>query len=238
MRSLISIPIYIVAISVFTVVGLLFIIFSFILPVKLMYKSSRVLCWTTLKSLCIRIKIIGSPPPPGHHIYMFNHSSFVDVFLFAYLMRGPCTALIATKNYSYPILGSILKRFKGIPIERNNNKSAIKSIEQAQEMLSTGHDVVILPEGTRTTTGNLKRFKKGGFHMAYNTKAPIVPVGCIGAFEFKPKNRWSLSPRTITIKYGTPTNPSTYESLGVDGLLKQLEQEIKELTNRKFEDEV
>ena len=160
MRLLISISIYIVAISVFTVVGLLFIIFSFILPVKLMYKSSRVLCWTTLKSLCIRIKIIGSPPPPGHHIYMFNHSSFVDVFLFAYLMRGPCTALIATKNYSYPILGSILKRFKGIPIERNNNKSAIKSIEQAQEMLSTGHDVVILPEGTRTTTGNLKRFKK------------------------------------------------------------------------------
>ena len=74
--------------------------------------------------------------------------------------------------------------------------------------------------------------------MAYNTNAPIVPVGCIGAFEFKPKNRWSLSPRTITIKYGTPTNPSTYESLGVGGLLKQLEQQIKELTNRKFEDEV
>ena len=238
MRLLISIPIYLVATSVFIVVGLLFVVLSFILPIKLMYKSSRAVCWAMLKSLCVRTKIIGSPPPPGHHIYMFNHSSFVDVFLFAYLMKGPCTAVIAKENYSYPILGSMLKRFKGIPIERKNKKSAIKSIDRAQEMLSMGYDVVILPEGTRTTTGNLKRFKKGGFHMAFNTKAPIVPVGCIGAFEFKPKDRWSLSPRTITLKYGTPTDPSTYESLGVNGLLQQVEQQIKELTNRKFEDEI
>ena len=74
--------------------------------------------------------------------------------------------------------------------------------------------------------------------MAYNTKAPIVPVGCIGAFEFKPKNRWTLSPRTIIINYGEPTDPSTYESLGVDGLLKQTELEIKKLSNGKFEDEL
>jgi 1-acyl-sn-glycerol-3-phosphate acyltransferase len=169
---------------------------------------------------------------------MCNHSSFVDMFLFAYLMRGPCTAVIAKENYNYPILGYMLKRFKGISIERNNKESAIKSINQAEQMLSMGYDVVILPEGTRTTTGNLRRFKKGGFHMAFNTKAPIVPVGCTGAFEFKPKDRWSLSPRTITLKYGTPTDPSTYDSLGVDGLQQQLEHKIKALTNRKFEDEV
>jgi 1-acyl-sn-glycerol-3-phosphate acyltransferase len=238
MRSIISLPIYLFALSVFIVVGILFIISSFILPIQLRYKSSRALCWAVFTSLGIRIKIIGSPPPPGHHIYMCNHSSFVDMFLFAYLMRGPCTALIAKENYSYPILGSMLKRFKGISIERGDRESAIKSIHQAEQMLSIGYDVVILPEGTRTTTGNLRRFKKGGFHMALNTKAPIVPVGCTGAFEFKPKNRWSLSPRTITLKYGTPTDPSTYDSLGDDGLRQQLEQKIKELTNRKFEDEV
>jgi len=195
-------------------------------------------CWLALKSFFIRTKIIGDAPPQGQHIYMFNHSSFVDVFLFALLMKGPVTAVIAKENYSIPIWGSMLKRFNGIPIERKNKESAIQSIERAQEMLSMGYDVVILPEGTRTITGHLKRFKKGGFHMAYNTKAPIVPVGCVGAFEFKPKNRWTLSPRTIILRYGTPTDPSTYETLGVDGLLSQVEQDIKHLTNRKFEDEV
>ena len=73
--------------------------------------------------------------------------------------------------------------------------------------------------------------------MAYNTKIPIVPIGCVGAFEFKPKNRWTLSPRTITVNFGDPINPNSYDQLGVEGLLKKTEEEIKHLTNGKFEDE-
>ena len=73
--------------------------------------------------------------------------------------------------------------------------------------------------------------------MAYNTKTPIMPVGCIGAFEFKPKNRWTLSPRKIILNYGEPIDPSCYDELGVNGLVKKTEEEIKRLTNRKFEDE-
>ena len=153
-------------------------------------------------------------------------------------MPGNITAIVAKENYSIPIWGSMLNRFKAIPIERKNKESAIKTITIAENRLSNGYDVIILPEGTRTITGFLKRFKKGGFHMAINTKAPIVPIGCVGAFEFKPKNRWTLSPRTIKLICGTPTDPSTYETLGVDGLLSQVEKDIQQLTNRKFEDEV
>ena len=131
----------------------------------------------------------------------------------------------------------MLKRWDAIPVDRSNKEAAIQSVKAAEIFLKTGMNVIILPEGTRTITGKLSRFKKGGFHMAYNTKIPIVPIGCIGAFEFKPKNRWTLSPREITINYGEPIDPSIYDSLGVEGLLKHTEQEIKRLTNRKFEDE-
>ena len=73
--------------------------------------------------------------------------------------------------------------------------------------------------------------------MAYNTKASIIPVGCIGAFDFKPKNRWTISPRTITIKFGKPIDGSSYTSIGVAGLKKKTEDEIQRLTNGKFENE-
>ena len=73
--------------------------------------------------------------------------------------------------------------------------------------------------------------------MAYNTKMSIVPIGCIGAYEFKPKTRWTVSPRTITVNFGSPINPDIYEELGVEGLLKKTEEEIKRLTDGKFEDE-
>ena len=233
-----SILIYLFSLFIFIPIGILFIITSFILPTHLMYKSATAVCWLMLKSLFVKLQIDGDIPSPGGRIYMFNHSSFIDVFLFAYLTPGNITAVIAKENYNIPVWGAMLKRFQAIPIERKNKDSAIKTINIAEDRLSNGYDVIILPEGTRTLSGNLKRFKKGGFHMAINTNAPIVPVGCIGAFEFKPKDRWTLSPGTVKLICGKPIDPSTYSTLGLNGLVSKVEQEIKQLTNGKFEDEI
>ena len=53
---------------------------------------------------------------------------------------------------------------------------------------TAGYHIVILPEGTRTLTGQLNTFKKGGFHLAVNTKARILPIITKGLFNIKPKN--------------------------------------------------
>ena len=219
------------------IIGPLFVIFSFILPKYWMYRSSQLVCYLVLKSLWVRVKVNGAPPKEGNYIYMCNHGGFIDPFIFAHIMESPCTALIAKENYRYPIWRSMLKRWDAILVDRSNKQAAIESIKAAEEFLKTGMNVIILPEGTRTITGNLSRFKKGGFHMAYNTKIPIVPIGCIGVFEFKPKNRWTLSPRTITVNFGSPMDPTSYNDLGVEGILRKTEEEIKRLTNGKFEDE-
>ena len=234
---MISILLYSIALIVFIVVGPSFVLLSFVLPDALMYKLSKFVSYTTLTTLGIRVEIRGTPPTKGSYIYMFNHGSFIDPFLFALCMKGACTALVAQENYTYPIWRSMLKRWKAIPIERKNREKAIQSIEKAQKLLNKGFDIVILPEGTRTITGKMRRFKKGGFHMAYNTNTPIQPAGCIGAFEFKPKNRWTISPRKVIINFGDPIPVERYPSLGVDGLIKETEIAIKKLTNGKFEDE-
>jgi 1-acyl-sn-glycerol-3-phosphate acyltransferase len=232
-----SILIYFNALAMLMVIGPLFVISSFILPKYWMYRSSQLVCYLLLKSLFVRVDTNGSLPKEGNYIYMFNHGSFIDPFVFAYIMESPCTALIAKENYRYPIWKSMLKRWDAIPIDRSNKQAAIESVKAAEEFLKRGMNVIILPEGTRTITGNLSRFKKGGFHMAYNTKIPIVPIGCIGAFEFKPKNRWTLSPRTITVNFGDSIDPDSYDQLGVEGILKKTEEEIKRLSNGKFKDE-
>ena len=74
------------------------------------------------------------------------------------------------------------KKFKAIPIERGNLKSSIKSLEEAERRLAEGYHICILPEGTRSLDGKMLEFKKGGFHMAINTKAQILPIGISGAF--------------------------------------------------------
>ena len=72
----------------------------------------------------------------------------------------------------------------------------------------TKFNIVILPEGTRTLDGKLQKFKKGGFHMAKNTKINILPLVSVGSFEYKPKNRFTLRPRLVTIHIGKPINIS------------------------------
>ena len=93
----------------------------------------------------------------------------------------------------------------------------------------------ILPEGSRTITGEVQPLKKGGLHMAINTNTPIIPVGISGAFLFKPKNRWRLRSGPITINIGEPVNNEEYENLGIDGLLNVVHTNLKKLSGENHE---
>ena len=81
---------------------------------------------------------------------------------------------------------------KAIPIQRTNRANALRGIEIAQNLLNKGYHIAIFPEGTRTITGKLAQLKKGGFHLAVNTKAKILPIVVKGLFQIKPKTRWTI----------------------------------------------
>ena len=166
----------------------------------------------------------------GTYIIMMNHSSFIDVFIFPLIPRGPWTGITAAENFKIPLFSTIINRIQAIPIDRKNRETAIKSIKKAELVLKQDIHIGILPEGTRTINGKIQKFKKGGFHMAINTNTAIIPVGISGAYNFKPKNRWWMKPGSISINIGNPTNVSEYSELGVDGLKNKVEQAIKELS--------
>jgi 1-acyl-sn-glycerol-3-phosphate acyltransferase len=181
-------------------------------------------------SLGVFPKIVGSFPKKGTFIIMMNHSSFLDVFLFPLIPRGAYSGVTAVENFKYPVFSLLIRRLKAIPIERNNILKAIQGIQKAEEVLKEGIHIGILPEGTRTLNGKMLSLKKGGFHMAINTKTSIIPVGISGAFKFKPKNRWWIKPGIITINIGGPIDHGQYGVLGIDGLINLVESEIKYLS--------
>jgi len=183
-----------------------------------------------LFSLLLWPKIKGQFPAMGTYIIMMNHSSFIDVFIFPLIPRGPWTGITAAENFKIPLFSTIINRIQAIPIDRKNRETAIKSIKKAELVLKQDIHIGILPEGTRTINGKIQKFKKGGFHMAINTNTAIIPVGISGAYNFKPKNRWWMKPGSISINIGSPTNVSEYSELGVDGLKNKVEQVIKELS--------
>ena len=228
-KRLLSILIYIIWIPIFLISGVSLVLVSFF-SLPIFYHYDKIVCRMILTSLFIWPKFIGNFPQGGPYIVMMNHSSFIDAFIFPLVVKGKYTGVTAIENFKYPVFASLLRRIQAIPIKRKNLKSAIESINKAEGVLKQGILIGLLPEGTRTLTGKLGTLKKGGFHMAINTNTPILPIGISGAFQYKPKTRWFVTPCSININIGDPVGPENYKELGLGGLIALIDKKLKTLS--------
>lgn len=125
-----------------------------------------------------RFKVTGKENFNGlpNAVIVCNHNSLIDIPVsFPFLPRANKT--IAKKSFSkIPIFG-LIYTFGTVLVDRRDEKSRRKSIEDMKEVLSTGLDMLIYPEGTRNRTDEpLKSFHSGAFKLAIDTNKPIVPV--------------------------------------------------------------
>jgi len=91
-----------------------------------------------------------------------------------------------------------------IPLERGNRDQSLPAIERAAEALRDGNSFLIFPEGTRSRSGELLPFKKGGFIMALKGQAPVVPVAISGARDAMQKGSLIIRPVRIVVRLGQP----------------------------------
>lgn len=127
--------------------------------------------------------------PSRTYLVMSNHQSHFDipVLFFAF---GPNLRMITKKElFKIPVFGPALKGAGFISIDRGDRAKALTALESAKGFLSSGTHIWIAPEGTRSLTGDLLPFKKGGFVLALDTGLPILPVSIRGTRNVLPKGR-------------------------------------------------
>ena len=72
------------------------------------------------------------------------------------------------------------------------------------DLISQGMDIAIFPEGTRTKTGELNPFKKGGFKLAINSQTDIVPVTIKNSAKAWSRSNIRFRPTKVTVCFGKP----------------------------------
>jgi 1-acyl-sn-glycerol-3-phosphate acyltransferase len=110
------------------------------------------------------------------YVVMSNHQSHYDVPVLYYVLGGRMRMVAKTELFKLPLFGRALRDAGMIEVDRGNRQAAVASLTKAKAQLEAGTHIWIAPEGTRSGSGELLPFKKGGFVLALDMKAPILPI--------------------------------------------------------------
>ena len=142
----------------------------------------------------VRLKVVGIEhlPAQGPVVYMSNHQGNFDIpALFAGL-PVQFRWLAKAELFRIPLFGLTMRVAGYIPIERKDRRLAVQSMNLAAERVAAGTSLMIFPEGTRSPDGQLLPFKKGGFILALQAQAPIVPIAIDGSAALMIKSSWMI----------------------------------------------
>lgn len=143
--------------------------------------------------------------PSSPQVLVANHASWFDVLTLAAYLPGRYVFVAKKEVRNIPFLGYTIERCGHVFIDRSNRKKALRSLEEARVKLERNRPTVIMfPEGTRTETGELQRFKKGAFVLAIQTGSDIVPAAISGSRDVMKKNSLLIHAGTITVRLGEP----------------------------------
>lgn len=159
----------------------------------------------------------------SQYIVMMNHVNFMDPFLAYGHLPNRARAVEEESHFKWILYGWLVKRIGLIPINRKSGIKAMRALKKAGEVIRTQKhlSIAVLPEGTRTRTGKLGVFKKGGFLLALEAGLDILPMIQIGAGERKTKGRWLLKPGIVELVFEKPIPTAGYTRKTVDELMEK-----------------
>jgi 1-acyl-sn-glycerol-3-phosphate acyltransferase len=158
-----------------------------------------------------RPRVLGLEHVPRHGgvILASNHLSFVDSVVIPSVAPRKVVFLTKSDYFTGTGLKGLASRawFEGLgmlPVDRDDTKAAIASLDIALGVLARGEAFGIYPEGTRSRDGRLYRGRTGVGHLALTAGVPVVPVGLTGTERVQPVG--SRRPRVvpITVAFGRP----------------------------------
>ena len=199
-----SIILWISSLTCFVLIGVIFVSISFVLNKNQFHRLARLSAHFILLASGQRIDVKDSFPPleRGPYLYVFNHTSMLDSLIMVAAIPHFMAAVGKREQFAIPLWGAMLRRWGAVPLDRADRSSAIQSLSTVEEVIRHGTSLLISPEGTRSSDGELLPFKKGPFHIALNTGISIVPIAVTGAYHSKNKTSWILRPNTIEIRIG------------------------------------
>jgi 1-acyl-sn-glycerol-3-phosphate acyltransferase len=161
----------------------------------------------------VKVKVSGLENIPKNQpvIFAANHQGAADILLVLAFLPTGFRFAIKKELFKIPIFGWYLKKAGYFSVDRATILSAYKIVETVVDFIKQGDSVLIFPEGTRTKTGELGKFKRGSLLAALKSGAPIVPLAISGSYQILKSGSWLFNPCDIKLSVGQPIKITSEE---------------------------
>jgi 1-acyl-sn-glycerol-3-phosphate acyltransferase len=157
-----------------------------------------------------------------------NHVSHLDAPAVFLALRLHLVALAKREVFDVPLLSAILRRAGFISIQRGDRADASEAVARVVAALRQGACVLVFPEGTRSPTGELGTFKKGGFVAAIEAGSRVVPVAVHGTHSLMPRHGYALRPGRVRVSVLDPVDAGGYSYADRDVIIARVRSQIAE----------
>jgi 1-acyl-sn-glycerol-3-phosphate acyltransferase len=178
----------------------------------------------------IRYRVTGLEQVPQRSVvFCSNHESNVDPPVLFEALHPQLHILYKAELHNFPLMGTVFDVGGFVAVDRRDREKALASIAEGARSLRAGNSFLIFPEGTRSRTGELLPFKKGGFIMAIEAQAPIVPVAVRGGRDAMRKGSRIIRPVHVSVRVGTPIPTAGMTLDDRDVLIDRVRLEVQKM---------
>lgn len=189
------------------------------------YYPGRWWAWVITRVFLLPVCVEGREKIEADRSYVFvaNHQGAFDIFLVYGFLRRNFKWMMKHQLLRIPLVGRACVKSHQILVDRSGPSKIRRTYETAQATLKSGMSMVVFPEGARTFTGHMGKFRKGAFSLADELQLPVVPLTINGSFNVMPRMRdwhWVVwHPLRLTIH--TPIYPIGKGPQNVQATMRQ-----------------
>jgi len=163
------------------------------------------------------------------YVIVSNHQALLDI-LIIYTLFKHFKWVAKNSLLRLPFLGWNMALNGYIIVKRTDTKSQIKMMKHSERTLKSGSSIMIFPEGTRSTDGQVGRFKRGAFILSEIADVPVIPIALFNMDKAVKKNSLWLNKATdMKAKVFPPVYPKDFKNT------KEMSAAVKDIIANQLE---
>ena len=166
-------------------------------------------CWCWLLFIKVEVKNRELINPNQAYVFVANHQGAFDIFTIYGFLNHNFKWLMKKSLQNIPLVGWACIAAGHVLVDRSSPSAVAKTMATARRRLTNGMSLVIFPEGSRSSDGRIKPFKRGAFKLAIDFNRPLVPVTIDGSYRVMRKDSYGINPGKVTLTIHRPIDPKS-----------------------------